>query len=128
VAEVFFSISQMPWVIISMLNALMLILGCFIDPVSILILISPIALPIIKQIGMDPVHFGVILTVNISIGALYPPVGELLFVASRIGNVSYYDISKAVIPMVILLIGILFLVSLVPETVLYLPRVFAPAN
>ncbi len=79
-------------------------------------------LPIIKQIGMDPIHFGVILTVNISIGALYPPVGELLFVTSRIGKVSYYDISKAIMPMVILLIGLLFLVSLVPETVLYLPR------
>jgi len=128
VAEAIFSISDSPWIIISMLNGLMLVLGCFIDPVSILILICPIALPIIKQIGMDPVHFGVILTVNISIGALYPPVGELLFVASRIGKVSYFDISKAVIPMVILLIGLLFLVSLVPDTVLYLPRVFAPGN
>jgi C4-dicarboxylate transporter DctM subunit len=128
VAEAIFSLSGTPWIIISMLNGLMLVLGCFIDPVSILILICPIALPIIKQIGMDPVHFGVILTVNISIGALYPPVGELLFVTSRIGKVSYYDISKAIMPMVILLIGLLFLVSLVPDTVLYLPRLFAPGN
>jgi C4-dicarboxylate transporter DctM subunit len=128
VAETLFNFSSKPWIIISMLNGLMLVLGCFIDPVSILILICPIALPIIKQIGMDPVHFGVILTVNISIGSLYPPVGELLFVTSRIGKVSYYDISKAVIPMVVLLIGLLFLVSLVPETVLYLPRRFAPGN
>lgn len=72
-----------------------------IDPVSILILICPIALPIVKQIGMDPVHFGVILTVNISIGALYPPVG-LLFVTSHIGKVPYYDISKAIMPRVLL--------------------------
>jgi tripartite ATP-independent transporter DctM subunit len=128
IAEALFGISRTPWVIISMLNGLMLVLGCFIDPVSILILICPIALPIIKQIGMDPVHFGVILTVNISIGSLYPPVGELLFVTGRIGKVSYYDISKAVIPMVILLIGLLFLVSLVPDTVLYLPRLFGPGK
>jgi len=125
VAETFFRISAKPWMIIIMLNILMLILGCFIDPVSILILISPIALPIIKQIGMDPVHFGVVLTVNICIGSLTPPVGTLLFVCSRIGKVSFYDISKAILPMCLMVIGVLFLISLVPETVMYLPRLFA---
>jgi tripartite ATP-independent transporter DctM subunit len=125
VAETFFRISAKPWMIIIMLNILMLILGCFIDPVSILILISPIALPIIKQIGMDPVHFGVVLTVNICVGSLTPPVGTLLFVCSRIGKVSFYDISKAILPMCLVVIGVLFLISLVPETVMYLPRLFA---
>jgi tripartite ATP-independent transporter DctM subunit len=125
VAETFFRISAKPWMIIIMLNILMLILGCFIDPVSILILISPIALPIIKQIGMDPVHFGVVLTVNICIGSLTPPVGTLLFVCSRIGKVSFYDISKAILPMCLVVICVLFLISLVPETVMYLPRLFA---
>jgi len=91
-------------------------------------LISPIALPIIKQIGMDPVHFGVVLTVNICIGSLTPPVGTLLFVCSRIGKVSFYDISKAILPMCLVVIGVLFLISLVPETVMYLPRLFAPGN
>jgi len=128
VAETFFRISAKPWMIIIMLNILMLILGCFIDPVSILILISPIALPIIKQIGMDPVHFGVVLTVNICIGSLTPPVGTLLFVCSRIGKVSFYDISKAILPMCLVVIGVLFLISLVPETVMYLPRLFAPGK
>jgi len=128
VAQAFFRVSDNPWVIIIMLNILMLILGAFIDPASILILISPIALPIIKKIGMDPVHFGVVLTVNLCIGALYPPVGELLFVTSRIGNVSYVEISRAVIPMVLVVIGVLLLISLVPDTVMYLPRLFGPVN
>jgi TRAP-type C4-dicarboxylate transport system permease large subunit len=105
-----------------------LLLGCFIDPVSILILMSPIALPIIHKIGMDPVHFGVVITVNICIGSLTPPVGTLLFVTSRIGRVEFFDISKAIIPMVILVIGILFLISLVPDTVMFLPRMFSPGR
>ena len=124
VAGVFFRISEQPWITITMLNILILILGCFIDPVSILILMSPIALPIIAKIGLDPVHFGVIITVNICIGSLTPPVGTLLFVTSRIGKVNFIEISKAMIPMVVLVIGILFLISLVPETVMYLPRLF----
>ena len=128
VAQAFFRVSDNPWVIVIMLNILMLILGAFIDPASILVLITPIALPIIKQIGMDPVHFGVVLTVNLCIGALYPPVGELLFVTSRIGNVSYVDISKAVIPMVLVVLCVLLLISLVPDTVMYLPRLFGPAK
>ena len=128
VAQAFFRVSDNPWVIVILLNILMLILGAFIDPASILVLITPIALPIIKQIGMDPVHFGVVLTVNLCIGALYPPVGELLFVTSRIGNVSYVDVSKAVIPMVLVVLGVLLLISLVPDTVMYLPRLFGPAK
>jgi len=128
VSQVFFTISNRPWVIVILLNILILILGCFIDPVSILILMSPIALPIVQKIGMDPVHFGVIITVNICIGSLTPPVGTLLFVTSRIGNVEFFDISKAIIPMIILVIGILFLISLVPDTVMYLPRLFSPGR
>lgn len=128
VASAFFQVTDRPWVIIILLNLLMLILGFFIDPVSILILISPIALPIIQRIGMDPVHFGVILTVNICIGSLTPPVGTLLFVCSRIGKVSFYEISKAIIPMCLVVIGVLFLISLVPDTAMYLPRVFGPAK
>ncbi|MGQ9648059.1 MAG: TRAP transporter large permease [Thermodesulfobacteriota bacterium] len=124
VAETFFQITDRPWAIIILLNVLMLILGFFIDPVSILILISPIALPIIQKIGMDPVHFGVILTVNICIGSLTPPVGTLLFVCSRIGKVSFFEISKAIIPMCLVVIGVLFLISFVPETAMYLPRIF----
>jgi tripartite ATP-independent transporter DctM subunit len=128
VAQFFFNISDRPWIIIIMLNTLILLLGCFIDPVSILILMSPIALPIIHKIGMDPVHFGVVITVNICIGSLTPPVGTLLFVTSRIGRVEFFDISKAIIPMVILVIGILFLISLVPDTVMFLPRMFSPGR
>lgn len=128
VAETFFQVTDRPWVIVILLNLLMLILGFFIDPVSILILISPIALPIIQKIGMDPVHFGVILTVNICIGSLTPPVGTLLFVCSRIGRVSFYEISKAIVPMCLVVIGVLFLISLVPDTAMYLPRIFSPTK
>jgi tripartite ATP-independent transporter DctM subunit len=125
VASTFFQLTDRPWAIIILLNVLMLILGLFIDPVSILILISPIALPIIRKIGMDPVHFGVILTVNICIGSLTPPVGTLLFVCSRIGKVSFYEISKAILPMCFVVICVLFLISLVPDTAMYLPRVLS---
>jgi tripartite ATP-independent transporter DctM subunit len=125
IAQFFFNVSDQPWIIIIMLNIMILLLGCFIDPVSILILMTPIALPIVNHIGMDPVHFGVIITINICIGSLTPPVGTLLFVTSRIGNVHLFEISKAVIPMVILVTALLLLVSLIPETVLYLPRVLS---
>jgi len=123
-ASFLLGISEQPWIIIIVLNLLILLLGCFIDPVSILILMSPIALPIIQQIGMHPVHFGVIITVNICIGSLTPPVGTLLFVTSRIGNVDFYKISISIIPIVILVILLLFIISLIPETVMFLPSLF----
>ena len=109
-------------VVLILLNLLILVLGCFIDAVSIIMLLSPIVLTVITRMGVDPVFFGVLLTVNVCIGALTPPVGTCLFVASKAGNTRLADTCRAVIPMVGLVVMVLLLCILFPGLVLGLPN------
>lgn len=110
-------------VILLLLNFLVLVLGCFIDAVSIIMLLSPIVLSLLQQLGIDPVLFGILLVVNVSIGGLTPPVGTCLFVAARTGNIPLTSTAKAVVPMVILTVIVLILCVLFPQIVLWLPTV-----
>lgn len=121
ITKTLLSVSNKPLIILILLNIFILFLGCFIDAVSILVLISPVALPLIKIAGIDPVYFGVLLILNISIGALTPPVGTCLFVASGVGDVDLAKSSKAVLPIV--LIAVLFLLSVIvfPQIIMFLP-------
>lgn len=96
-------------------------LGCFIDAVSILVLISPVALPIIRSLGIDPVYFGVLLVLNICLGALTPPVGICLFVASSVGGVSLTKTSRAILPIVLLAIVCLLVPIFFPAVIMFLP-------
>ncbi|GAB1400748.1 hypothetical protein MASR2M79_19700 [Aminivibrio sp.] len=96
-------------------------LGCFIDAVSILVLISPVALPIIRSLGIDPVYFGVLLVLNICLGALTPPVGTCLFVASSVGGVSLTKTSRAILPIVLLAIVCLLVPIFFPAVIMFLP-------
>ncbi|MBN1333744.1 MAG: TRAP transporter large permease [Synergistales bacterium] len=121
ITKTLFSISQDPLIILILLNIFILFLGCFIDAVSILVLISPVALPLIKLSGIDPVYFGVLLVLNICIGALTPPVGTCLFVASGVGNVDLEKSSRAILPIVLIAVISLFLAILFPSVIMYLP-------
>ncbi len=116
------SVSKNPLIILILLNIFILFLGCFIDAVSILVLISPVALPLIKIAGIDPIYFGVLLVLNICIGALTPPVGTCLFVASGVGNVDLAKSSRAVLPIVLIAVISLFMAIIFPSVIMYLPE------
>jgi len=111
------------WVILLIINILVLIAGCFLDAISIFYILLPIFLPIIKMLNVDPVWFGVILTVNVAIGQITPPVGVNLYVACNIANLSLTDISKSVMPFLIASIVALLLITYIPALSLWLPSV-----
>lgn len=113
--------SKEPWVILMIINIIVLIAGCFLDAISIFYILLPIFLPIIKMINVDPIWFGVIITVNVAIGQITPPVGVNLYVACNIADLSLTDISKAVVPFLIASIVALLLITYIPSLSLWLP-------
>ena len=115
--------SSQRWVILLIINVIVLIAGCFLDAISIFYILLPIFLPIIKMINVDPIWFGVILTVNVAIGQITPPVGVNLYVACNIAELSLTDISKAVLPFLLASIVALILITYIPALSLWLPSV-----
>ncbi len=105
-------------------NLLLLVLGCLLEGTTILLVVVPVLLPTAQALGIDPVHFGVVAVVNIMIGLITPPYGLLLFVMVRIAEVRLRDLVRDTMPFLFVMIGSLALVVLVPDLVLYLPRLF----
>ncbi|MDR0562766.1 MAG: TRAP transporter large permease [Spirochaetaceae bacterium] len=122
IAAAFLSVSTNPTIVLLLVMLLILIMGCFMDALAIIMLLSPIVLVVTNQLGIDPVFFGVLLTINVCIGALTPPVGTCLFVAAKIGNVSLTETSKQIIPIVLVVLFLLFLCILFPNIVVGLPN------
>jgi len=109
-------------VILLLINAIVLAAGCFLDAISIFYVLVPILLPVARSIGVDPVHFGVILTVNLAIGQITPPVGINLFVASSLSGTPMSRLSRAVLPFVATELAALLVVTFVPPLSLWLPE------
>jgi C4-dicarboxylate transporter, DctM subunit len=123
-AQTMLSLSDNRYVILILLNVMLLLLGKFLEPITIMILTMPILLEIAKLIGMDMVQFGVMVTINVVIGMATPPVGVCLFVVCSISGKSLVEVSKEVLPMLAICILLLALVALVPPITLFLPRAF----
>ncbi len=117
-------LSSSPVVILLAINILLLIVGMFIDTISALVVLTPILLPIVTAVGVDPIHFGVILVANLAIGFITPPLGVNLFVASSVGKVKFERIVRAIIPFMISMIICLIVITYVPELSLWLPGLF----
>jgi tripartite ATP-independent transporter DctM subunit len=113
-----------PLMFLLLVNLLFLILGCFLDTLLMLLVIVPIILPSIHVVGIDPVHFGVVIVVNMMIGLVTPPYGELLFLISGVSGIPLHAIMRELGPFLIVLIALLVLLVLVPDLVLWLPRQF----
>ena len=128
IALMLLSVSTNPTIVLLLISTFVLILGCFMDAVAIIVLLSPIMLSVLQQLSIDPVFFGVLLVVNVCIGALTPPVGTCLFVSSKIGKVSLAKTSKAVLPMVAIAVGVLFLCIIFPQVIMFLPDTLAPVT
>jgi tripartite ATP-independent transporter DctM subunit len=121
VAQGILSISTNPFVVILLINAILLFVGCFMETVAALVIFVPVLLPVAMKIGMDPIHFAVMVVLNLIIGLTTPPVGVCLFVAANIARISLGDLVKANIPFLLVLLAVLFLVSYCPPLSLTLP-------
>ena len=111
-----------PWVFLLLANLLMLFVGCFLETTAAITILVPILLPISSQLGIDPVHFGVVMVLNLMIGVLHPPMGMVLFVLARIANLSIERTTMAILPWLIPLLLSLALITYWPATVLWLPK------
>jgi C4-dicarboxylate transporter DctM subunit len=111
-----------PLMFMLIVNLLLLVLGCFLEGTTILLIIVPVLLPTAQALGIDPVHFGVVAVVNIMLGLITPPYGLLLFLMVKIAEVPLKDLVRETMPFLLAMIGALALITLVPELVLFLPR------
>jgi tripartite ATP-independent transporter DctM subunit len=117
------SLSDNRYVILMAINVLLLALGTLMDMAPLILIMTPILMPVVKSIGVDPVHFGMIMMVNLSIGLLTPPVGGLLFVGSAVGKVTIEQLVKSLMPFFGVLLAILMAVTYIPALSLWLPSV-----
>ncbi len=111
-----------PWMILLVINVLLLIVGCLLDPASAILVLTPLLLPIVQAIGVDPIHFGIIMTVNLSIGMFTPPFGLNIFVAQALFKVPLANIYPGLVPFIAINIVALGLVTYIPSLSLYLTR------
>jgi tripartite ATP-independent transporter DctM subunit len=116
------SVSSTPWVILLVINVILLILGCFMEAIAIMLLTIPIFMPMITRVGVDPVHFGVLLTLNLMIGLLTPPVGMVLYAVSSVSKVPMWTLAKELSPYILALAVCLGLVTYVPGLVVWFPN------
>jgi C4-dicarboxylate transporter, DctM subunit len=116
--------TQNKWVVLALLNVLFLFLGMFLHSAAAIILVVPVVMPLVKAVGIDPVHFGLIVTINLGIGQQTPPVASVLMVASSIAKVSIWEVSRINVWFIGVLLGILLLVTYVPVTGLGLVNYF----
>jgi tripartite ATP-independent transporter DctM subunit len=111
-----------PWVFLLAANVVLLVLGCFLEGTTILLVIVPVLLPTAQALGIDPVHFGIVAVTNIMIGLVTPPYGLLLFMMQQIAGVTLTQLVREVMPFLWVMIGALALLTYVPEITLFLPR------
>ena len=117
------SISSEPWVFLLLANIFLLFVGCFMETIAAITILVPVFMPIIAKLGIDPVHFGLVMVLNLMIGLLTPPVGMVLFILQKVSGLSFEQTVKAVLPWIWPLLATLALITYVPQLVLWLPGI-----
>ncbi len=121
-SKMILGISDNPAIIMLVITLFILIVGAFMDIGPAILIFTPILLPIVQKIGVDPVHFGILIVFNLAIGTITPPVGSGLYVGASVGQVKVEDVIKPLIPFYIAIIFVLMLITYIPELTLFLPR------
>ncbi|MGA0796449.1 MAG: TRAP transporter large permease [Quisquiliibacterium sp.] len=121
ITEQIVAMGMEPWQFLIVVNVLLLIAGNFMEPTGIILILAPILFPIATELGIDPVHLGIIMTVNLEIGMITPPVGLNLFVTSGITGMSIFQVVRAALPWLSVLLVFLVIVTYVPQLSLFLP-------
>jgi C4-dicarboxylate transporter DctM subunit len=124
IAKAMVSITNEKWAVLAILNVFFLVIGMFLHSAAAIILVVPIVMPVVTAVGIDPVHFGIIVTLNLAIGQQTPPVASVLMLTCSIAKESVWDVSKANIPFIAVLLGTLLLITYVPVTTLGLVNYF----
>ena len=124
VSALVLSITTTPWMVLLLVNIFLLIVGCFMETIASITILVPVLLPLMDKIGVDPVHFGLIMVLNLMIGLLTPPVGMVLYILARVANISFERTTKACLPFLVPLLISLALVTYWPAMVMYLPNLF----
>ncbi|MDR1626747.1 MAG: TRAP transporter large permease [Spirochaetia bacterium] len=120
-ANMIVSFTDSRFVILMLINILLLIVGCFMETLAAILILAPILLPVVTRVGVDPIHFGIIMIVNLAIGFITPPVGVNLFVACGIAKISLEEVSRAIIKPLIVMVIVLLLITYIPSISLLLP-------
>ena len=121
--EAITGLSNNPYVIALLLNLILLVLGCIMDMAPIILIATPILLPIATSIGIHPIQLGIMIILNCGIGLLTPPVGAVLFIGSAVGKVKMERVVKATLPFYLCMIITLLLITFIPEISMFLPNV-----
>jgi TRAP-type C4-dicarboxylate transport system permease large subunit len=121
-ADWILSVTHNKWVFLLLANLLILFVGCFIDTIAAITILVPILLPIVLKLGIDPIHFGLIMTLNLMIGLLHPPLGMVLFVLARISKLSVERTTMAILPWLVPLLVALIGITYVPAITMWLPQ------
>lgn len=118
VTQLFLNLDLAKWAFLLVVNILLLVTGCFMETSSAILILAPILLPVATALGVDPIHFGVIMVMNLEIGMITPPLGVNLFVASGLTGMSVMRVAKAALPSALVLLFALFIVTYVPDLAL----------
>jgi len=118
VTQLFLNLDLAKWAFLLVVNILLLVTGCFMETSSAILILAPILLPVATELGVDPIHFGVIMVMNLEIGMITPPLGVNLFVASGLTGMSVMRVAKAALPSALVLLFALFIVTYVPDLAL----------
>jgi len=124
IAQWVLGFTKEPWVFLLLANLLMLFVGCFLEPTAAITILVPILVPICQQLGIDLVHFGLVMVLNLMIGLLHPPMGMVLFVLARVAKLSVERTTIAILPWLFPLLGSLVIITYFPSLVLWLPKMF----
>ena len=124
ISNLLLTISDNPIIVLLIINLLLLFVGFFMDMTPAVLIFTPILLPVVTALGMDPVQFGIIMVLNLCIGLCTPPVGSVLFVGVGIAKTSIQKVVRPLVPLLAVMILALFLVTYFPELTLWLPRMF----
>ena len=115
VTALILGIADDPITVMLIINLVLLVVGCFMDPLSAILLLSPLLVPLVTAIGVDPVHFGIIVTVNLSIGLFHPPFGINIFVAQSVLKLPLETIYRGIMPFLLIYLVALGLITYIPE-------------
>ncbi len=124
IADAVLAVTDTRWIVLLLVNVFLLVVGCFMETIAAITILVPVLMPLMTKIGVDPVHFGLIMVLNLMIGLLTPPVGMVLYILARVANISFERTTRACVPFLIPLLITLGLVTYIPQLSLWLPTIF----
>ena len=122
IAEAIVGAGMAPWMFLLVVNIILLVAGNFMEPTGIILILAPIFFPIATELGIDPIHLGIIMVVNMEIGMITPPVGLNLFVTSGITGMNLVQVTRAALPWLTILLVFLVMITYIPQITLFLPQ------